>query len=390
MRITIRGLVVAAAALTATVAVTACGGNGATATNTPPAPPTAGPVLLQKQLIALPNLNAGGPFTYDIGAADAADRRYYLADRTNKSLDIINLDTFAVRQVTGSFTGQTSSNDTSGPDGVTFIPGGAVYVGDINKVVVVDPVAGAVTATIATSTTGKRTDEGCYDPADNLMMFANGADSPPFVSFISTTTNTVASTLTFSTSIGLEACVYDPGTKTFFLNNDGDPANPNGELDLIPASSVIAGAPTVAKTYPEGACNPSGIDLGPNENLVVACDTPAGTQQETLIMSATSGAIVKTITQVGGEDEVAYDPKANRYYTASRDMTASGISQTGNASPTYTPVVGVIDASTNTWLGNYPTGTGAHSVAVDSQTGNVFVPVPPTSTTGGGVLLFAR
>jgi hypothetical protein len=91
---------------------------------------------------------------------------------------------------------------------------------------------------------------------------------------------------------------------------------------------------------------------------------------------------------VGGEDQVAYDSVLQRYYTASRDWTANGISVTGNAGATFTPVLGVIDATTNTWIENLPTGNNAHSVAVDINTGNVYVPVPPTASTSGGVQLF--
>jgi hypothetical protein len=341
-----------------------------------------------KQLIVLPGLPAGGKFTYDIGIVDPAARRYYLADRTNSSLDIIDLNTFSVRQVTGGFTGQKPSNDNSGPDGVVVVPGGSVYVGDVNVVKVVDPVAGTVTATIATGSAGFRTDEGCYDPDDKLVMFANPADSPPYATFISTTTNKVVGKLLFTTSVGLEQCVYDPGTKKFFINNDGTPANPNGELDAILATTAVAGTPVVAQAFPEGNCGPAGLVLGPNENLLVGCDAPAGSPQITQIMSATSGAIVKTITQVGGEDEVAYDPKFMVYYTAARDWTANGISQTGVAGAVFTPVLGIIDAQSNNWVKNLPTGAGAHSVAGDSVTGNVFVPVPPTATSPGGVQLF--
>jgi len=46
---------------------------------------------------------------------------------------------------------------------------------------------------------------------------------------------------------------------------------------------------------------------------------------------------------------------------------------------------GIIDAGSNTWIANLPTVSDAHSVAVDSNTGNVFVPVAPTRTAGGGV-----
>ncbi|HEY4439304.1 MAG TPA: hypothetical protein VGN14_02555, partial [Candidatus Elarobacter sp.] len=256
--------------------------------SSPPNPAVIPYVIAPQTFIALPNLAAGTKFTYDIGIVDATAHRYYLADRTNSALDIVNTDSLAViGQVKGGFAGQTASNDTSGPDGVAFVPGGAVYVGDVNTVKVIDPVGMTVTKTIVTGTAGFRTDEGCYDPDDHLVMFANPADSPPYATWISTTTNTVVAKLNFPGSIGLEQCVYDPGTKNFFLNNDGTPANAHGELDVIPAAGAAAGTPTIAKANPEGNCGPAGLALGPNENLLVGCDAPAGMQQETLIMNAT-------------------------------------------------------------------------------------------------------
>jgi len=39
------------------------------------------------------------------------------------------------------------------------------------------------------------------------------------------------------------------------------------------------------------------------------------------------------------------------------------------------PVMGVIDAATNTWLVNVPTNTNSHSVAVDPSTNHAFVPM---------------
>jgi hypothetical protein len=61
-------------------------------------------------------------------------------------------------------------------------------------------------------------------------------------------------------------------------------------------------------------------------------------------------------------DEVWYNPSAHRYYTASRD-------QPGGA------VLGVIDADTDSWIENVPTGTNAHSVAADAKNNAVFVPL---------------
>jgi len=88
---------------------------------------------------------------------------------------------------------------------------------------------------------------------------------------------------------------------------------------------------------------------------------------------------VATITQVGGSDQVLYNPGDNRYYLASRSMTSTGMK-----GATATPVLGVIDAATNQWIANIPTGPNAHSVAADSGNNRVFVPVPQ------GIAVFAR
>ena len=47
-----------------------------------------------------------------------------------------------------------------------------------------------ITDQVSTGGTG-RADEAAYDPADQLLLIANDRDSPPFVSFLSTTTYSV-------------------------------------------------------------------------------------------------------------------------------------------------------------------------------------------------------
>ncbi len=87
-------------------------------------------------------------------------------------------------------------------------------------------------------------------------------------------------------------------------------------------------------------------------------------------MDARTGAIVATIMQVGGSDQVWFNPGDKRYYLAARGMTSNGLK-----SGTPTPVLGVIDATTNTWIANVPTGPNAHSVAANPINNEVFVPL---------------
>lgn len=361
------------------VAAAGCGGKNFTST------PSTTSTFGLKRTVAIPNVTAGGKFSYDIGIVDSTTHRYYLADRTNKSLDVLDTTNYTMRQIPGFF-GVGATSNTSGPDGVVVVPGSnSVYVGDVNNVKVVDVNAGAITATIPIASSGNRTDEGCYDADDGLVMMANPADSPPFATWISSKTNTVTAKFTFNGSSGLEQCVYDPGTKNFFINNDSTPANPTGELDVISAASVLAGSPAVSHAYPEPGCSPTGLALGPGENLFVGCTPPNGSPEISLVISATGGNIVKTVQGIGGEDEVGYDASTNRFYTSSDVMTGNGIA---NSAGPFTPVLGVIDAQSFTLVNTYPTVAGSHSVAADSSSGQVFVPVAPTATSAGGINVY--
>jgi len=99
-------------------------------------------------------------------------------------------------------------------------------------------------------------------------------------------------------------------------------------------------------------------------------------------MNGTSGKIVATITQVGGVDEIWYNPGDNRYYLAARDMPTG-------------PVMGVIDAGTNLWLQNVVTNTNSHSVAVDPSNNHAFVPLQAgagctTQSQNGCIVVYAQ
>jgi hypothetical protein len=105
-----------------------------------------------------------------------------------------------------------------------------------------------------------------------------------------------------------------------------------------------------------------------------------------VIMNARDGHIVSTFRQVGGSDEVWFDPPSGTYYLAASNMTSNGES-TGYP----TPVLGVIAAgpsrshgAVGRWLGNFPTAASAHSVAANPVNGQVFVPIP-----GYGIAVFA-
>jgi hypothetical protein len=354
------------------IGIAGCGGGSSN-----PATPTV------RASIAIPNSTTPA-FSFDISYADSG--KYYLADRNNAAVDVVDTHSNTlIGQIKGGFTGNGASPETSGPDGLVGIPGtNILYAGDVNNIKVIDTSAQQVVGTIPISTSGNRVDEGCYDPDDNIVMFASPADTPPFVTFIANGTRTVLTKLTFPTSSGLEACVYDPNTKRFLINNDGTPANPNGEVDAITAASVVAAAPTVSAAYPLGNCAPTGLALGPGNDMLVGCDPDAGVPLQSLILDRTTGSTIATIP-FGGVDQIAYDPKSNRYFMPARHETANGIA----ASSGFTPLLGVVDASQRKLIAQVPVGTGVHSVAIDNATDQVYLPYSPGSPNflNGGILV---
>jgi hypothetical protein len=371
-----------------------------------------------KAVVAVPNVTGGTNFSFDISGIDSAKGRMYFTDRNNKSVDVIDLKTNTfVKSITGGFTGCNTgstcagaNNDKSGPDGLNVIPGTPfVYVGDVNSVKIIDTTTDTVVKTIAIGgTSGFRADEGCYDPDHKLYMINSPGETPPFATFIDTTTQKIIATLLYTDpgsgasgppSAGLEACAYDSATQTFLNNNDGSTANPHGELDVIPASMVLAGTPSNpvtltlpvpsatngVKVFPLGNCDPTGIALGPVTDVGVSCrQGTAGVPLTVLIVDRVNGTIYKTIN-AGGGDQIWYDAGTNRYYLAASRWTASGNSSGAGctADSACTPVLQIIDAGTRSLVKTVATGNNAHSVAVDPATHQVYMPLSSAVSPAG-------
>ena len=422
-----KGLLALGTSMIAVLLLYACGGGGGSA-------PVIYPDL--KATIAVPGVGASTNFSFDISAVDAGNGRMYFTDRNNKSVDVIDVATNTfVKQITGGFagcnTGPTcvgANNDKSGPDGLNVIPGTTfIYVGDVNSVKIIDTTTDTVVKTIAIGgTSGLRADEGCYDPDHRIFMINSPGETPPFATFIDTTTQKIIATLLFTDpgsgaagppSAGLEACVYDHASQSFLNNNDGSTANPNGEVDVIPASFVMTGTPnapvtltlpvpTVAngfKIFPLGDCDPTGIDLGPGTDVAVSCrQGTAGVPLTVQILDRTNGNVLANLN-AGGGDQIAFDAATNKYYLAASRWTANGKSSGSacTAAAPCTPVLQIIDASSRTVVKTLTTGNNAHSVAVDPSSHQVYLPFSsPAAPAGcatcvtespfgnGGVLVF--
>ncbi len=295
---------------------------------------------------------------FDIGTVDQANEVYYLADKSNKSLDMFDLVTGKLAAQVGGFVGDTGSYTTGGPNGVV-IAGGEAWVGDGDSTVkVIDIVHRTLARTISTGGTG-RLDEVAFDPRDGVFIGINDRDTPPFATLIAAGSGGQARVVVDRATDGLEQPVYNPADGLFYV------AIP--ELDHIAGQGGIAVIDPVAgrlvTIFEFSDCGGTGLARGPGTTLLMGCRLAKdGLAPRTIVFDTETGMLAATVAGVGGADMVAYEVRANRYFVAAGRMPGG-------------PVLGVIDASTNAALPPVPTGPGAHSVAVDEARGAVLVPI---------------
>jgi hypothetical protein len=352
---------------------------------------------------------------FDISYVDPTLGLYVLGDRTNKSVDVVDTTSLGGKLLpaTPPFAGATGNNNTSGPDGVLIVPKAnngdgtnEVWAGDGPNNVVANPTETPCSLT-ATSTvpqpaprdpncstvkvidlsspnktlhvipTGgmNRADEMCLDTADNLLMVANNADNPVFGSIISTMDYTVKSQISFPFSTnGAEQCQWSPRTGLFYITIPGinTPDDGTGEVLAIDPKSG-----TIVNTFPialEVCGTPQGMAVGPTTQIMVGCNEGSGASGNGLhsgvIINENSGSVVGVIPNEAGPDEVYYNAGSAEYFLGR--SAAVGSFQ----------LLGVVDAtgkradSSVTTANKTIAGRNAHSVAADSGTNKVFVPIP--------------
>ena len=310
--------------------------------------------------------------TYDISFVDPALPLYYFSDRSNAGIDVFDTrtDRFLIRvtgnATVGQFAGQQASNDFSGPNGVSDAGFGRIWAGDGDSTVkIIDLFAARVVKSVSTGGTA-RANEMSYDPRDHVMLVANQADQPPFISLISTLPGSehVLSRITFQTATaGIQSSTYNPRNGLFYVNVPqlGDDST-KGEVAVVDPLRRA-----VVTTFPVNNCQAVGMALGPSRNLLLGCSTltnsAASPALPTQVIDDFSGALTATVPQIGGSDEAWYNPGNHTYFLAAR-YAAGG------------SMLGIIDARTNTFLGSVPIGKGSHSVAADPVSNHVFVPLP--------------
>jgi hypothetical protein len=252
-------------------------------------------------LIPVPGISSAVTYSFDLGQIDQATGMYYVTDRTNKAVDVINLNggpnaavqaggvTLFKQAYAGCNSGGTTggatnfpyvtmpgclniaitanatlvtNNDLDGPDGLDIV-GPNLFVGDVNALWVVNKTTGVLVGKVAIPNTGTkqgfRSDEGCYDPVHHLYATAlTGDPNFAFYTILDTTAHDADATgatmpvvigqvimndNASAAAAGLEACAFDSAGGFMYLNNDGTTNFANsdhGETDGIPIPDLLA------------------------------------------------------------------------------------------------------------------------------------------------------
>ena len=316
-----------------------------------------------------------GLYGFDISWIDNSTQKYYLTDRSNNAIDLVDAatDTFIGFIGKGQYTGSKPCpghpkdlRHCSGPNGVLTDDLGHVWAGDgAGNIIEADATQPGTAFLRKIPTGGKfRVDELAYDPVDKILMTSNDGDAPPFLTFVSVVDGTILGQYKYPAGQdGMEQPAWDRDTGWFYQNVPGA----KNRIDVFDPHKL----PNPIKSFPvecKGGVldlTLSGLTAGPNGRLMTVCGSIGG-----LSLDARTGKIGTTVPKVGDTDEVWYDPGTNSYYFA---HTSEGETDLARAAK---GAVGVVDAATEQFSYEIPfQGGGVHSVAVNAKNKHVFVPV---------------
>src|SRR5256886_6680067 len=253
----------------------------------------------------------GNPLrSYDISWVNPHRAEYYLADRSNAGIDIIDTRHLTFKRFLGkglfvgvklNAAGTAVNNDISGPDGVVT-HGRWLYAGDGDSTLKVFDLDGPDALAQAPLFTGgtTRVDEMALTTDGELLLTVNNAEDPPYANLFAANgdrnhssvreiTKITISATAFPGTPGIEQPTWDPKTKRFYVSVPilGKPggcgtATCDGGLMVIDPANVTSGTMVLGAFDPAtntgvvqlSDCGPNGATVGPHDNLLLG-RTPA-------------------------------------------------------------------------------------------------------------------
>jgi hypothetical protein len=348
--------------------------------------------------IPVPGTSHANPFvSFDQARVETRLQLLFVSSRSSKAVAIFDAFTDTkIGETPAIFAGVGIDSPHSGPDG-NVVAGHYLFAGDYPSTVRVFDLDQSISSSIYSPpeiaeihTGGEyRADEMDHDPVDHVVIVSNGDSTPAFVTFISSKPPfNILKKVTFdgtngtpdTSQGGIGSVLYDSRTNKFLVSI------PEVGSDLTAGAVAVMDPVTHKVTQVFSGlnnCMPSGMAQGPHENVIVTCDPgfpapdPIQFAPRTYIINGRTGEILANLTEVGGVDYAAYNPADHHDYLGARDYFTSPTATSAS------PVLGVIDADTNKWIENYPTGKNAHAVDVNPVNNHIFVPIEdPNSLCG--------
>jgi hypothetical protein len=364
----------------------------------------------------------GNPLqSFDISWVDAKTSRYYLSDRANAAIDVIDTSSLTFVRQLGGFVGivynsghTAVDNSHSGPDGVTS-HGRWLYAGDGNSTLkVFDLLAPTVSALKQSVFTGgtTRVDEMALTADGKLLLAVNNAEDPPYGTLFAANGDAATSNVKIITQVkidptiippgfglGFEQSTWDPQTQRFYASLPTIANNPTGcnygqltsaitcsggmvviDPTILSSPTAVIGAFDAAANVgvlPLNNCGPNGITLGTHGNLMEGC-TPGNFPPDTttLVINGVTKNYA-SVANITGSDEVWFNAGDNRYYLGASKAIKPASSPLGSGA-----VLGIVNDS-SVLVKTIPQSSNSHSVAADEKRNVVFVPQVAFGVIGG-------
>jgi hypothetical protein len=358
--------------------------------------------------------------SWDISWVNPERAEYYLGDRSNNAIDIIDTEHLKFKRSLGQFKGTafTTNSKTgavsvdsahSGPNGVVT-HGRWLYAGDGDSTLKVfdldSPTAAAQKANIPTGGS-TRVDEMALTSDGRYLLAANNAEDPTFATLFRVNgddhTNSVTgyvhqtkidpNILPTGHGLSLEQPTWDPKTQRFYTSIPIIANNPTGcnygqnAGPITCSGGLLVTDPLHPKDFetafdgntgvvPLINCGPNGSTKADFDNLLLGCDSHnlPGSTTTTVINAKTKNQA--SVQGIVGSDEVWFNEGDDRYYLAAR-YQAPPTGTLGSGS-----VLGVVDI-TSVLVEAIPQSSGTHSVAADSKRNRIFVPQAFTRPVSG-------
>jgi hypothetical protein len=309
---------------------------------------------------------------FGVIAIDQTSGLGYLADKDNKGVVVFDTKTDQyVSRITG-FVGMAKSGNTSGPNGVVVVNGGAeLWVSDgDSSITVVDTKTATPKAKILTG--GKaRANAMAFDPNTKVVIVANSNDDPPFLSLISTEPGhkIIAKIAIPDSAENLERSAYHAPSGMFYT--------------VIPVSRADKTKGLLAQTDPKSGtlvnlheierCHPHSLSIVTDQTIFMGCSNTHGPSPQPggdmAIFDIPTAKVQGHVAGLGGNGGSTVNLKLGQYYHA-----------TTNAA------LVVVDIKTGKLAQMMPIPPDSRSLGVNLASGRVYLATTASKGPCGGCI----